>query len=67
MLINGHEWIDNPRFVKVFSMEDINKSKIGDILLLEPLNVSISFAKHCQKNSLPLAITINTLKVGHFC
>jgi hypothetical protein len=62
MLIYGYAWIDSPKFVKVFSRDDISKTETGDILLLEPLNVSIELARYCHKNSLPFAVTVNTLK-----
>jgi hypothetical protein len=62
MLVYGHAWIDSPKFVKVFSLDDIAKTTPEDILLLEPLNVSIDLAKHSKENSLPFAITVNTLK-----
>ncbi len=62
MLIFGHPWIESPKFVKVFSIDDINKTKSSDILLLEPLSVSIEIAKYCKKNSLPFAVTINTIR-----
>ena len=50
MLIFGHPWIESPRFVKVFSLEDIARTRPEDVLLLEPLSVSIELAKHCRKN-----------------
>jgi len=62
MLIFGHPWIESPRFVKVFTVEEIAKSRAGDILLLEPLNVSIELARHAKANELPYAVTINSLK-----
>ncbi len=62
MLIFGHPWIESPQFVKVFSIEDIKKTKPIDILLLEPLSVSIEIAKYCKKNSLQFAVTINTIR-----
>ncbi len=66
MLIFGHEWIESPRFVKVFSIPEIEKTSTGDILLLEPLNVSIDLARHCQKNGLPYAVTISETRDGVF-
>jgi hypothetical protein len=66
MLIYGHAWIDGPKFVKVFSLDDISKCTNEDVLLLEPLNVSIDLAKHCRDNSLSFAVTVNTLKEAIF-
>jgi hypothetical protein len=62
MLIFGHPWVETPRFVKIFSLEDIDKTRREDILLLEPLSVSIELAKHCRDNGLSFAPTISTLK-----
>jgi hypothetical protein len=62
MLIFGHPWVESPRFVKVFNLEDIAKTSREDILLLEPLSVSIELAKHCQKNNLRFAPTITSIK-----
>lgn len=66
MFIFGHPWIDSPRFVKVFSVEQIEKSSPEEILLLEPLNVSIELAKHCQRNGLRYAVTLNDIRDGIF-
>jgi len=62
MLIFGHPWVESPRFVKVFSLEDIARTQQEDILLLEPLSVSIDLVKHCQKNDLQYAVTVNTVR-----
>ena len=62
MLVFGHPWIDSPRFIKIFSIKEIEKTKPNDILLLEPLNVSIDIAKYCKENNLHFAVTINTIR-----
>jgi len=62
MLIFGHPWIESRRFVKVFSLDEIEKTKTKDILLMEPMNVSIDLVHHCRKERLPFAVTIGTLK-----
>jgi len=62
MLIFGHPWVESSRFVKAFSTEEIGKSSPKDVLLLEPLNVSIDLVRHCQANGLAFAVTIGTLK-----
>jgi hypothetical protein len=62
MLIFGHPWVESSRFVKVFSIEEIGKTAPGDVLLLEPLNVSIELVRHCRENGLSFAVTIGTLK-----
>jgi len=62
MLVFGHPWIESPRFIKVFSIDEISKTKADDILLLEPLNVSINIAKYCQKNNLKFAVTVNNTR-----
>jgi hypothetical protein len=66
MLIFGHPWVESPRFVKVFSVEEIGRTMPEDILLLEPLNVSIELAKHCRKNGLTFAVTVNSTQEAIF-
>ncbi|WP_292656907.1 hypothetical protein [Nitratifractor sp.] len=66
MLIFGHPWIESPRFVKVFSLEDIARTRPEDVLLLEPLSVSIELAKHCRKNDLIFAVTTGSIKEAIF-
>jgi hypothetical protein len=61
MIIIGHPWIKSNRFFKVFSIEGIKKSEANDIVLLEPLVDSHSYAQHCQTNAIPFAIVVNTL------
>jgi hypothetical protein len=66
MLIFGHPWVESNRFVKVFSVEEIERSAPGDVLLLEPLNVSIDLAKHCRANGLPFAVTVSSIREAIF-
>jgi hypothetical protein len=66
MLIFGHPWVDSQRFVKVFSIEEIARSKAEDILLLEPINVSIDLIRHCRDHSLPFAVTISNIREAIF-
>lgn len=61
MIIIGHPWIKSNRFFKVFSIKGIEKSKPDDIVLLEPLVDSHSYAEHCQANAIPFAVVVNTL------
>ena len=61
MIVIGHPWIKSSQFCKVFSIEDIKKSKAEDIVLLEPLVDSHSFAQHCQDSSIVFAVVVNTL------
>lgn len=61
MIIMGHPWIKSNRFFKVFSIEGIGKSQPGDIVLLEPLVDSHTYAEHCQANGIPFAVVVNTL------
>jgi hypothetical protein len=62
MLIFGHPWVESSRFVKVFSVEEIERSAPGDVLLLEPLNVSIELVKHCRAHELPFAVTVSSIR-----
>lgn len=61
MIIIGHPWIKSSFFCKVFSIEDITKSKSDEIVLLEPLVDSHSYAQHCQDNNIAFAVVVNTL------
>ena len=61
MLIIGHPWIKSQRFIKVFAIEDIQKSRAEDMILLAPLVDSHLLAIHCQKNNLSYAVVAHTL------
>ena len=61
MIIIGHPWIKSNRFCKVFSVKGIEKSQTDDIVLLGPLVDSHELAVHCQENSVPYAVVVNTL------
>ena len=66
MIIIGHSWVKSPKFCKIFSQEDIEKSKPEDIILLEPLVDSQKIATYCQENNIPFAVTVNSLKEAIF-
>ena len=55
MLILGSKYIDSPKFVKVSTVEDIDKTTPNDILLIE-FKPSFELAKYCKENSLAYAI-----------
>ena len=61
MIIIGHPWVKSNHFYKVFSLEDIKKSNPDDIILLEPLVDSYSYAQHCKENNISFAVVVNTL------
>lgn len=61
MIIIGHPWIKSNRFFKVFSIKGIEKSAPDDIILLEPLADSHTYAQYCQANGIPFAVVVNTL------
>ncbi len=61
MIIIGHPWIKSFHFCKVFSIEDIQNSKEGNIPLLEPLVDSHKHAEYCQSNNIEFAVVVNTL------
>ena len=61
MIVIGHPWIKSQRFSKVFSIEDIKNSNADEIVLLEPLVDSHSYAQYCQENSISYAVVTNTL------
>ena len=66
MIIIGHPWVESKSFCKVFSIEDIEKSSSDDIVLLEPLDDSHDYAKHCSKNSIAFAVVVSTLEDALF-
>ena len=61
MIVIGHPWIKSQCFSKVFSVEDIKNTQTNDIVLLEPLVNSYSYAQYCQENSIAYAVVTNTL------
>ena len=66
MIIVGHPWVESPKFCKVFSQDDIKKSKADVIVLLEPLVDSRILARYCNENAVPFAVTVNSLKEAIF-
>ena len=62
MIIIGHKWIEHNRFIKTFSIDGIAKSEAGDIVVFEPLVDSHDFAKHCQKNDIPYAVSVCSIE-----
>ena len=61
MIVIGHPWIKSQRFSKVFSVEDIKNTKTDDVVLLEPLADSHSYAQYCQNNSIAYAVLTDSL------
>lgn len=61
MIIIGHPWIKSDHFCKIFSIEDITNSNPKDIVLLEPLVDSHTYAQYCQENNIRFAVVVNTL------
>ena len=66
MMIVGHPWVASPTFKKVFVLEEIDRLKADEIVLLEPLPESINMAHYCQQNSIPFAITVNEIRNALF-
>jgi len=62
MIIIGHPWIDSQKFHKVFSIEDIREVVPQDIVLLEPLVESHSYAKYCKDNAIEYGVVVNNLE-----
>ena len=61
MIIVGHPWVKSKKFCKVFSIEEIKTSKPENIVLLEPLVDSYSYAEYCQENNIAYAVVTNSL------
>jgi len=55
MILFGSKYIDSPKFVKVSSVEDIDKTTPNDILIVD-FNPPFELAKYCKENSLAYAI-----------
>ena len=66
MMIIGHPWIKSQQFRKVFSIEDIKNSASDEIILLEPLVDSHTFAQYCQENGIDYAVVVNSLNDAVF-
>ena len=66
MKIFGHPWIESKSITKIYSINDIKNSNTNSILLLEALEKSIELAKYCQKNHIPYAINISSIKEAIF-
>ena len=66
MIIVGHPWVKSPKFHKVFTTDDIKKSKAEDVVLLEPLVDSHTQANYCHENKIVFAIVVSTLKEAIF-
>ncbi len=61
MILIGHPWIESPEFCRVYSKEDIEKSRPDQIVLLEPLVDSHVLAQHCHNNEIAYAVVVNSL------
>ena len=61
MILIGHPWIESPEFCRVYSKEDIEKSRPDQIVLLEPLVDSHVLAQHCRNNEIAYAVVVNSL------
>ena len=61
MIVIGHPWIKSQKLRKVFSIEDIKHANANEIVLLEPLVDSHSYAQYCQENGIAYAVVTNTL------
>ena len=66
MLVIGHPWVKSQKLCKVFSIEDIKNIHANDIVLLEPLVDSHSFAQYCQDNTIAYAVVANSLENAIF-
>ncbi|CAA6818315.1 MAG: Unknown protein [uncultured Sulfurovum sp.] len=61
MIIIGHQWVESPKFHKVYTQAEIEKCATNEIALLEPLNQTHDQAKYCQDNAIPYAVIANTI------
>ena len=61
MIVIGHPWVKSSKLCKVFSIEDIKNANANDVVLLEPLVDSHSYAQYCQDNSITYAVVTSSL------
>jgi len=66
VIIIGHPWIKSSHFCKVFSIDDIKKSSPNDIVLLDVLCESHSYAVYCQENAIVYAVWVDSLNDALF-
>jgi len=66
MLIFNHPWIESPKFYRVDTVKDIDNTPPNSIVSLSTLPYSIDIAKYCQKNLVPFAIDIDSIKNSIF-
>ena len=66
MLIFNHPWVESPKFYRVTSIKDIENTPPNSIVSLSTLPYSIDIAKYCQKNLVPFAIDIDSIKNSMF-
>jgi len=66
MQIFNHPWVESPLFYKIETIKDIESTPPNSIVSLSPLPYSIDIAKYCQKNLIPFAIDINSIKNSIF-
>jgi len=66
MLIFNHPWIESPKFYRVDTVKDIDNTPSNSIVSLSTLPYSINIAKYCQKNLVPFAIDIDSIKNSIF-
>ena len=64
MKIIGHPWIKSEEFYRVIDIEDIKKTPPNSTILLSTFNIDIVL--FCQKNLLPLAVEIESIKDAIF-
>jgi len=64
MKIIGHPWIKSEEFYRVIDIEDIKKTPPNSTVLLSSLNINL--ASFCQKNIIPYAVEIESIKDAIF-
>lgn len=66
MKIIGHPWVESEQFVIISIIEEIVATPTASVLLIESLSNSIEVVQYCQKEALPVAVRVSTLKEALF-
>jgi len=66
MIIIGHPWITSVSFRKVFFQKEVQTSLVNEIIVLAPLAESHDLAMYCDRQTIPYALNVDSLKDAVF-
>ncbi len=61
MKIIGHQWIESPKFITIYTKEDIATTQASSILLFDELSSMIDEIRYCAKEGLSFALRVDNL------